>query len=106
VFIEKVSANFFTLTMMEEALNTCEDHHVITDNSAWNDVLGKRERSSGDQRARFIATSSPADMHGLTDLELAVSDRLAVMGNCLLHVPGSAAHWTLPRIIANRDNYS
>jgi len=91
---------------MEEALKTHEDHHVIADNSAWNDVLGKRKGSSGDQRPRFMATSSPTNMDSLTGLELTVSDSLAVMRNCLLYVPSSAADRTLPWIIADRDEYS
>jgi hypothetical protein len=46
-------------------------------------------------------------MDSFTDLKLTVSDSLAVMRNCLLYVPRSAADRTLPlRRIAYMEKYS
>jgi hypothetical protein len=106
VFIEKSGADFFTLTMMQEALKTHENHHVITDDSAWYDVLGKRGGPLGDKGTRFIATSCRTDMDSLADLELTMGDSLAVMGECLLYMPSPAADRALSRVTTDRYEYS
>jgi hypothetical protein len=69
-------------------------------------MFSEGKGSSGDYRSGFTTTSSPTDMDCLTNLEMAVSDSLSVMRNCLLYMPRPTADRTLPWIIADRDKYA
>jgi hypothetical protein len=101
VFIEKSASNLFTLAVMDKSLKTYENHDVITNGSAWNDMLSQRVGTLCNQGSRRISASGRTNMDGFTDLKLTMTNCLAMMRDRLLDMPWTATDGTLSRIITN-----
>jgi len=87
VFIKKSASNFFTLVVMDKSLKAYKNHDVITNGSARNDMVSKRNCPSCNQAPGNISASGRTNMDGFADLKLTMTDCFTVMRDSLLNMP-------------------
>ena len=85
--VEQRRSDRFPLPVAEEALESDEDHHVIADVAAGQQMLGEGVGPLRHQDTRGVTPARGAGAYGLPSLELSVGQGLAVSGPGLLDEP-------------------
>lgn len=96
-------ADLVALAVMDEALQSGEDHHVVADRLPRRQAVGQAGRSPCDLAARGLAAASKADMDALAGLERAVLQGPPAAAHRLLHAHGAPAARAWARLLGDAD---
>jgi hypothetical protein len=104
--MEKITADFFSLTMVEVTLEPNEHHSVISDSRSRDDMLRDGSRSAGNKGSGGVTAFGPTNVHCLADLEGTVLHGLRRVQERFLNAHGSLAHGTVSRIFVCYNDYA
>ena len=96
-------ADFFALVVMDEALQSGEDHHVVAHRLPRRQAVGQAGSPPCDFATRGLAAASEADMDALAGLERAVLQGPAGARHRLLHAHGAPAAGARARLLDDGD---
>lgn len=99
-------ADLFALAVMDEALQSGEDHDVVADRLPRRQAIGEADSPPCDVATRGVAAASEADMDALAGLERAVLQGPAAAAHSFLHPHGASAAGARARLLGNGDLHS